>query len=406
MNRISQRVQSAGFSTTMQIAALAFQLQSEGIKIINLNVGEPDFNTPENVKNAAHVAIDKNFTKYTPNAGLADLKDAIIKRLKTDYDLSYTRDEIIISPGAKNSMYNACMAVINPGDEVIIPTPYWVSYPAMVKLAAGVPVIVPTFANDGFRLTPAQLEQAITPRTRALILNNPSNPAGTFYTRKDLIELLNVALAANLIIIADEVYEKLVYDGLKFIPAAAISAKAKANTVHISGVSKTYAMTGWRIGYAAASNDLIAGMNVVQSHNTSGATSISQVASIEALNGPQDYVKAMLAEFQKRRDYLLKRLREIPGITCHPASGAFYLFPDFSVYFNMEFEGERIMNSADMVYYLLKHAHVATVPGSGFGAENYIRLAYATSLENIETALNQIEAALKKLSPIRQLEIK
>lgn len=401
IDRLAERVKNAGFSTTMQIAALAFKLQSEGIKIINLNVGEPDFNSPENVKNAAHIAIDKNFTKYTPNAGLPELKDAIIKRLKNDYDLTYTRDEIIISPGAKNSMYNACMAVINPGDEVIIPTPYWVSYPAMVKLAAGVPVIVPTCANDGFRLTPAQLEQAITPRTRALILNNPSNPAGTFYSRKDLAELLEVALAANLIIIADEVYEKLVYDDLIFTPAAAINSKAKENTVLISGVSKTYAMTGWRIGYAAAPKDLIAGMNVVQSHNTSGATSISQVASIEALNGPQDYVKDMLAEFQKRRDYLLARLRQIPGITCHPASGAFYLFPDFSAYFNMEFEGERINNSADMVYYLLKHAFIATVPGSGFGAENYIRLAYSTSLENIETAMNQIEAALKKLSPIR-----
>jgi aspartate/methionine/tyrosine aminotransferase len=406
MNRLSDRVKKAGFSTTMQIAALAFKLQSEGIKIINLNVGEPDFNTPENVKSAAHIAIYKNFTKYTPNAGLAELKDAIIKRLKTDYDLSYTRDEIIVSPGAKNCVYNACMAVINPGDEVIIPTPYWVSYPAMVRLAAGIPIFLPTFANDGFRLAPDLLEQAITPRTRALILNNPSNPAGAFYSREDLAELLEVALAANLIIIADEVYEKLIYDDLKFTPAAAISTKAKENTVLISGVSKTYAMTGWRIGYAAASKDLIAGMNMVQSHNTSGATSISQVAGIEALNGPQDCVKTMLAEFQKRRDYLLARLRQIPGITCHPASGAFYLFPDFSAYFNMEFEGGRIMNSADMVYYLLKQAYVATVPGSGFGAENYIRLAYSTSLENIETAMNQIEAALKKLSPIRQLEIK
>lgn len=406
MDRLSERVKSAGFSTTMQIAALAFKLQSEGIQIINLNVGEPDFNTPENVKNAAHLAIDKNFTKYTPNAGLTDLKDAIIKRLKCDYDLIYTRDEIIISPGAKNCVFNACMAVINSGDEVIIPTPYWVSYPAIVKLAGGIPIFVSTSADDGFRLTPAQLEQAITLRTRALILNNPSNPAGTFYTREDLVELLDVALAANLIIIADEVYEKLIYDSLKFTPAAAINPKAKENTVHISGVSKTYAMTGWRIGYAAASKDLIAGMNVVQSHNTSGATSISQMASIEALNGPQDYVKAMQAEFQKRRDYLLARLRQIPGITCHPASGAFYLFPDFSAYLNMEFDGERIMNSTDIVYYLLKHAHVATVPGSGFGAENYIRLAYATSLKNIEIAMNRIEAALKKLSPLRQLEIK
>jgi aspartate aminotransferase len=400
MDRLSERVKNAGFSTTMQIAALAFKLQAEGIKIINLNVGEPDFNTPENVKNAAHTAIDKNITKYTPNAGLADLKDAIINRLKNDYDLTYTREEIIISPGAKNCVFNACMAAVNPGDEVIIPTPYWVSYPAMVKLAAGVPVIVTTCANDGFRLTPAELEKAITSRTRALILNNPSNPAGTFYNREQLVDLLEVALAANLIIIADEVYEKLLYDDLIFTPTAAINSKAKENSVHISGVSKTYAMTGWRIGYAAASKDLIAGMNVVQSHNTSGATSISQVASIEALNGPQDYVKVMLAEFQKRRDYLLARLRRIPGITCFPASGAFYLFPDFSAYFNKEYEGERISNSADMVYYLLKHAYVATVPGSGFGAENYIRLAYATSLENIEMAMNQIEAALGKLTPI------
>ncbi|MCI0513523.1 pyridoxal phosphate-dependent aminotransferase, partial [candidate division KSB1 bacterium] len=303
----------------------------------------------------------------------------------------------IISSGAKNCLYNVCQVVLDTGLEAIIPAPYWVSYPAMVALARGTPVLVRTYEADGFRLTPATLQAAITPNTRALILNNPCNPTGAFYQRDHLEPLLEIARAAKLIIIADEVYEKLTYDGLKFVSVAALSAEARQQCVVINGVSKSYAMTGWRIGYAAGPAALITAMNKVQSHSTSNASSISQMATIEALQGSQHSVARMVAEFQKRRDYMAHRLRQIPGITCHQSQGAFYLFPNFSAYLDREFEGHRLGNSYDLTNYLLEQARVAVVPGAAFGGENYIRFAYAAAQSDLETAMDRITHALLQL---------
>lgn len=399
---LSNRIQEIGFSPTLRINAKAQAMRAEGLDIIDLSVGEPDFPSPENVKDAGIEAIEKNQTKYTANAGMPQLKDAIIRRIHNDHGVTYERDELIISSGAKNSLYNAAMAVFNNGEEAIIPAPFWVSYPQIVKLAKGIPVILPTREENGFKLTPKDLSRAINSNTKALMLNNPSNPTGSVYSREELEELADIAVDEGLLIIADEIYEKLVYDGFRFFSIAELGEKVKQNAVIINGVSKAYAMTGWRIGYAAGPKDIIAAMGKVQSHSTSNACTISQIASIEAFAGPQNEINKMVSEFQQRRNYMYYRLTQIPNVTCYKSQGAFYLFPNFSAYYDMAFEGNQIRNSHGMAYYLLKHAKVALVPGDAFGDDKFIRFSYANSKENIEKAMDRISEALSKLVPVKK----
>lgn len=399
---LSNRIQEIGFSPTLRINAKAQAMRAEGLDIIDLSVGEPDFPSPENVKDAGIEAIEKNQTKYTANAGMPQLKDAIIRRIHNDHGVTYERDELIISSGAKNSLYNAAMAVFNNGEEAIIPAPFWVSYPQIVKLAKGIPVILPTREENGFKLTPKDLSRAINSNTKALMLNNPSNPTGSVYSREELEELADITVDEGLLIIADEIYEKLVYDGFRFFSIAELGEKVKQNAVIINGVSKAYAMTGWRIGYAAGPKDIIAAMGKVQSHSTSNACTISQIASIEAFAGPQNEINKMVSEFQQRRNYMYYRLTQIPNVTCYKSQGAFYLFPNFSAYYDMAFEGNQIRNSHGMAYYLLKHAKVALVPGDAFGDDKFIRFSYANSKENIEKAMDRISEALSKLVPVKK----
>jgi aspartate/methionine/tyrosine aminotransferase len=402
MGFLADRLQRIGESATLRISAKAKQLEAEGVDVIDLSIGEPDFNTPENIKIAAKRAIDNNFTHYTANSGIPDLKQAIIKKLQHDNGLEYTQDQIIISTGAKNCIYNLLIATLNKGDEVIIPAPYWVSYPAIVSLAKGEPVFVRCHEENGFRLQPKDFAEAVTPRTKALILNNPCNPSGAAYTRDELAEIVEIAVKENILIVADEIYEKLVFDGLKFYSAASISLKAKDITVVISGLSKSYSMTGWRLGYAAGAKDIVAGMNLVQGHNTSNACSISQKAAIEALTGPQLDVEKMAYEFQRRRNLAIARLRAIPGVSCAIPKGAFYLFPNFSAYFDKEHKGHQIRNAYGLAYYLMKEAHVAVVPGDAFGVEGYLRLSYATSTERIDEGISRVAEALAELAPARK----
>ena len=399
---LADRIQQIGFSPTLRINAKAQALRAEGIDIIDLSVGEPDFATPANIKEAGKKAIDENFTKYTPNSGIKELKENIIRKISNDYSVQYEAEEIIISSGAKNSLYNLFMAILNEGEEVIMPAPYWVSYPQMVKLAKGVPVIVQTREENGFKLTPQDLSRAINSNTKAVLLNNPSNPTGAVYSREELEELSDIAVDEGLIIVADEVYDKLVYDGFRFFSLASLSETVKRQTVIINGVSKAYAMTGWRIGYAAGPKDIIAAMGKIQSHSTSNACSISQKASVEAYGGPQNEINRMLSEFQARRNFLHYKLTQIPNVSCYKSQGAFYLFPNFSAYYDMAYEGNQIRNSHGLAYYLLKHAHVAVVPGDAFGADKFIRFSYANSMENLQKAMERISEALAKLQPVRK----
>lgn len=399
---ISEKATQIGTSPTLKISAKAKAMKAAGIDVIDLSVGEPDFPTPENVKQAGIRAIQENFTKYTENEGIPALKKAIIKRMEEDYGLHYEPNEVIVSCGAKASIFHLIMALINEGEEVIIPAPYWVTYPQAVLLAKGKPVIVPTKEENGFVLTPEELKAVITPSTKALILNNPSNPTGAAYNRKQLEALAEVIRNEDIYVIADEIYGKLVYEDFEFVSFASLGEDIKKKTIIVNGVSKTYSMTGWRIGFTLGPAEIISAMAKIQSHTTSNPTSISQIASLEALRGPQYEVQRMVAEFQRRRNYCLMRLRSIPHVSCFKPQGAFYLFPNFSYYYDKEAEGMQIRNSYGLAYYLLKEAKVAVVPGDSFGADNYIRISYATSMENLEKGMDRIIQAISKLKPSRK----
>ena len=395
---VSERIKQIGVSPTMKIAAKAISLKAEGRDIVDFSVGEPDFPTPEFIREAAKRAIDENKTKYTINSGIVPLREAIAKKLLEENQLEYDPlTQIIVSSGAKQSIYNVILSLVNPGDEVIVPAPYWVSYPEMVRLAGGKPVIVPTLEENGFRLTPEQLKNAISANTRAMILCNPSNPTGAAYSKEHLEALAEVVEAESLFVIADEIYEKLVFDDFRFVSFASLSPKIKQQTVVINGVSKAYSMTGWRIGYAAGPQEIIAGANKIQSHSTSNASTISQWASLAALTGPTYEINRMVAEFERRRNYLVHRLESIPGISCHKPEGAFYTFPNVSSFYGKEFNGTYIRNSSGLAYYLLREAGVALVPGVAFGADDFIRISYSTSMENIERGMDRIAEALRKL---------
>jgi len=396
-NSISERVNRIGVSSTMKVAAEAKKMKAKGIPVIDLSVGEPDFPTPQNIKDAAIKAILENQTKYTLNNGTVELRKAIASKLLNDNGLEYSIEDIIVSNGAKQSLFNAVHTLVYNDDEVIIPAPYWVSYPEMVTLAHGKSIIVETKLENGFKITPDELKNAITPKTKVLILCNPSNPTGSAYTREELEAIAEITEEENFYVISDEIYEKLLYDNFEFVSFPSLSEEMKKRTVLINGVSKSHAMTGWRIGYAAGPEEVIKGINKIQSHSTSNASSVSQAAAVEALIGPQGTLEEMRTEFEKRRNYMYDELISINGIKCYKPEGAFYLFPDITAFFNKSTEVIRISDSFDLSMYLLYEAKIAAVPGSSFGSEGFIRFSYATSMENIKEAMVRIKEALEKL---------
>jgi len=384
-------------SITLAISARAKQMKKEGIDVIGFGAGEPDFDTPSHIKEAAKGAIDKGFTKYTPAGGMKELKSAICDKFSKDNNLEYKENEIIVSCGAKHSLFNAICSICNDDDEVIIPAPFWVSYPEMVKASGAKPIIIPTDQKDGFKISPEQLKKKITSHTRIFILNSPSNPTGAVYTKEELQALAKVIIDNNIFCISDEIYEKIVYNGVSFTSIASLGEDIKRLTIVINGVSKAYSMTGWRIGYAAGDRAIIKAMTNLQSHSTSNPASISQVAALEALRGPQDCVEKMLSEFRKRRDFMIDKINSINGISCIKPEGAFYAFVSIKDVLDKRFSNKAINNSLQFAEALLDNAHVAVVPGSAFGLDGYIRLSYATSLDNIKEGLKRIEDFLGKL---------
>jgi len=395
---LARRVKEIKPSPTLAVDSKAKALLAQGVDVIGFGAGEPDFDTPENIKDAAIKALKAGFTKYTPAGGTEELKKAVCQKLKKDNNLDYEPAEILISCGAKHSLYNICQALFEESDEVLIPAPYWVSYPDMVLLAGATPVIIKTAEKTGFRMTAADLEKAITKKTKALILNSPSNPTGASYTKEDLTAIARVLLKTGITVISDEIYEKLVYDGFSFCSIASVDPKLKGQAIVVNGVSKSYSMTGWRIGYAAGPKPLITAMTNIQSQSTSNPTSISQKASLEALNGPQDFIQTMLKEFDRRRTYMVDRLNAMPGVTCFKPSGAFYAFPNFSGVFGRKAGNTTIADSTALSQYLLESVNVAVVPGVAFGADENIRLSYATSFENIQKGLDRIQKAIEALT--------
>ncbi len=394
---IAKRAQAIKPSPTLATAAKAKAMKAQGIDVVDFGVGEPDFDTPENVKQAGIKAIQSGFTKYTPAGGTDELKEAVIEKFKKDNDLTYEKSQILISCGAKHSLYNIAEALFDPGDEVIIPSPYWVSYPDQVLLNDATPVIVETTEAEGFKLSAQKLEKAITKKTKALVLNSPSNPTGLAYDRKTLEEIAAIAVKHKIYVISDEIYEKLLYDGFTHFSIASLGQEIKDLTIVVNGVSKSHAMTGWRIGYAAGPKDVITAMANIQSQSTSNPCSISQKAALEALRGPQDFIKTMNVEFDKRRKYMVERLNKIPGISCLMPVGAFYAFPNVARLYGKSVQGKTMKNSSDLATYLLEEAKVALVSGDAFGADPYIRLSYATSMENIQKGLDRIEKAVSEL---------
>ena len=397
MSLLSNRAKNLKPSPTLAINAKAKAMAAQGIRVISYGIGEPDFDTPENIRKAAIRAIEEGFTKYTAAGGIDELKDAVIQKFQRDSHLSFKRSQILISCGGKHSIYNLAQAFLDRGDEVIIPAPYWVSYPAIVELADATPVIVETREKDDFKITPGDLLRAITPRTKALVINSPSNPTGSGYTRSDLEKIAEVVISKDIFVISDEIYEKIVYDGFQFTSIASLGEEIKKRTIIVHGVAKTYAMTGWRIGFTAGPEEIIAAMNNIQSQSTSNPTSIAQKASVEALIGPQQEIDRMVSTFAQRRNYIVQRLNSMKGVSCYNPIGAFYVFPNFSSYYGKSYQGKKISNSTELAAFLLDVARVAVVPGAEFGADAFERLSYATSMEDIQEGLNRIEEALKKL---------
>jgi len=395
---LSERVRKIKPSPTLAMDAKAKALKTEGLDIVNFGVGEPDFDTPEHVKEAAIKAIKDGFTKYTPVGGIDDLKDAIIEKLKKDNNLEYVKEETIVSSGAKHSLYNIAQAIYGPGDEVIIPSPYWVSYPDQVLLNDATPVFVKTSEDNNFMLKPDILLSSITKKTKAIILNSPSNPTGLAYDKKTLKAIAEIAVKNNIYIISDEIYEKLTYDGIEHVSIASLGEDIKKLTIVVNGLSKSHAMTGWRIGYAAGPKDIIKAMTNIQSQSTSNPTSIAQKAAVAALTGPQDFISVMHAEFDRRRKFLVDGLNAIDGVKCIKPTGAFYAFPNVSALYGKTAGGRKINNSLDLAMYLLEDAKVAIVHGDAFGDDNYIRISYATSMENIKKGLDRIKEAMSRLA--------
>jgi aspartate aminotransferase len=395
--KLAKRIGQIKPSLTLAVDAKAKAMKKSGLDIVSFGVGEPDFDTPDHIKEAAIRAIKEGFTKYTPVSGIDELKEAVAFRFKEDLGLDYNPNEVVITCGGKHALYNIAQALWGEGDEVIVPAPYWVSYPPMVLLAGANPIIVPSKEENGFKLTPEELRSAITPRTRAIILNSPSNPTGSVYSKNELEALGKVILEKDLIVISDDIYDKILFDHLTFSNLAMINPQFKEKTIVVNGASKTYAMTGWRIGYLAGPISIIKAIDTVQSHSTSNPTSIAQKATVAALTGPQVFVKQMVAVFDRRRIYIAELLMALPGVKSTLPQGAFYIFPNFSYYYGRK-AGDRILkNSLDLADYILEKALTALVPGAAFGEDGCLRFSYATSLEQIEKGMNRLEKALGEL---------
>ncbi len=395
MKELSRTASAVKASTTLAIASLAKEMQLKGIDVVGFGTGEPDFRTPENICEAAHRAIDEGKTKYTPAAGIPALRQAVADRLRMDFGLDYRPNQIVVASGAKHNVYIMMVTLLNPGDEVIIPSPYWVTYEEAVRMTGGVPVSVYAGEENLFKITPEQLENAITDRTKLFMINNPCNPTGTLYTEEELRALCAVCVKHDLYIMADEIYAGLVYDGQKFTSVASLGEDVKERTILITGVSKSYAMTGWRIGYAAANEQIAQIMANYISHSTGAPSTISQFAAVEALNGPQDTIYAMRDVFEERRNYFVDRVSRIDGVSCVKPEGAFYIMMNISAQLGRVMGGREIRSGDDFALSLLEQEHVAVVPCSGFGAPNYVRWTYAASLEEIREGLDRLERFLK-----------
>lgn len=394
---LSSRVTGISPSITLAITAKAKELKNSGVDVISFGVGEPDFNTPSNIIEAGYKAMIEGKTKYTETSGISELREEICRKFKDDNNLNYSKDQIIVSNGAKQCLANAFMAILDKDDEVIIPMPYWVSYPELVKIAGGVPVVVDSKEEHNYKYTIKSLEDKLSNKTKAIILNSPNNPTGTIYSKEELLKIAEFAKEHNLIIISDEVYEKLIYDDEKHISIASLTDYAYENTIVINGLSKSAAMTGWRIGYAASNKEVIKAMTSLQSHMTSNINSITQYAAIEALKNSKGSSDKMLKEFNNRREYMINRLDNIKDINYILPNGAFYIMIDVSKFYGKSINNNLIKDSLSFSKFLLEENKVAVVPGVGFGIDNYVRLSYATSMENIEKGLNRIEEFLKKL---------
>ncbi|MCD5397865.1 pyridoxal phosphate-dependent aminotransferase [candidate division NPL-UPA2 bacterium] len=394
---LSKRAALTGLSPTLAITAKAKEMKSQGIDVVEFGAGEPDFDTPEHIKEEAGKALQEGFTKYTSASGIEPLKEAICNKLKEDNELNYEPAQIIVSCGAKHSLYNAIQIICEEEDEVILPSPYWVSYPEQIKLSGARAVYVETGAEDDFKISSEKFLKKITSRTKLLVLNSPHNPTGAVYDREELMALAEIAVEENIYVISDEIYEKIIYDEAKHVSIASLNPRIKDLTVVINGVSKSYSMTGWRIGYAAGSKEIIAAMSRLQSHSTSNPNSIAQRAAVKAISGTQEPLKKMLLEFKGRRDYLVERLNNLKGFSCRKPQGAFYVFLNISEVLGKDFQGRKVVDSSSLTELLLDEARVAVVPGSAFGQDNYLRFSYATSMENIAKGLDRIEEVVDKI---------
>jgi aspartate aminotransferase len=396
--KLATRVSRIAPSPTLAMAATAKAMAAQGIDVIDFSTGEPDFDTPEPVKAAAETAIRSGFTKYTPSSGIDELRAAIVEKLKVEQGLQFEKSQVIVSCGAKHSLYNLAEALLEEGDEVIIPTPYWVSYSDQVLLNDATPVLLPTKEEDGYAIRPEKLERCITARTKAIIINSPCNPTGATYSRKMLESIATIAVRHDVLVISDEIYEKVLYDGAHHVSIASLGSDIAARTVIINGVSKAYAMTGWRIGYAAGPKELITAMGNIQSQSTSNPCSISQKAAVAALRFGEPFTKQMVAEFDRRRRAIVDGLNKIPGISCRMPGGAFYAFPNITGILGKRGPTGPINSPTELATYLLKDSHIAVVPGEPFGSQHHIRLSYATSMEMITRGLDRLGSALNKLT--------
>jgi aspartate aminotransferase len=395
--KLSRRVLGIAPSATLAVDAKAKAMRQAGIDVVNFGAGEPDFDTPENIRQAAIRAINEGHTRYTPVGGTDELKDAVIAKLSRDNGLTYARSEVIVSCGGKQSFYNLCQSLFEEGDEVLLPAPYWVSYLPMIALSGATPVIVAATEQSGFRVGPQELAPHVGPRTRALVVNSPSNPTGATYTPEELERLAGFARERDLLVISDEIYERIVFDGLG-APSIATLPGMRERTFVLNGCSKAYAMTGWRIGYLAGDPQAVAAMTKIQSQSTSNPNSVAQKAAVEALSGPQDSVKQMCRVFEERRDYIVGRLNAMPGVSCVKPGGAFYVFPNLGRYLGRKTpDGAALATSKDLAAWLIDEAKIAVVPGAEFGLEGFLRLSYAISMESITKGCDRLESALSRL---------
>lgn len=393
---LSEKMSNISSSPTLAIDAKFKKMKADGIDVVGFGTGEPDFDTPDHIKMAAINAITAGFTKYTPASGTMDLRNAVAQKLENDNGVTYAPTDIVISNGAKHALVNAFYAILNDGDEVLIPTPFWVSYPEMVRIAGGVPKFIETTEETHFKFSAEDFEAAITPKTKAIVLNSPSNPTGMVYSEEELKSIADVAVKHNIFVVSDEIYEKLVYGSARHVSIASFGEDIKKLTIIINGVSKSYAMTGWRIGYTASAPEIAKIISNVQSHASSNPCSISQAAALAAISGPQEMVEAMRQEFKVRRDYMVKRINSIPGVSCINPDGAFYVFMSIKDLLGKEIKGKVINNADEFCEWLLECSKVALVPGTGFGADGYVRWSYATSMQNIKEGLDRLEDFLAK----------